>query len=346
MATYEVSTWAELVEKLSATALESRTIKLTADIDCNDAIPTGVGSTIPIYNSGDYPVVVDGSYTENGVVKNHVIRNLRTNITSPVGIFGIYCYSGQSSGNRNTNVTFKNINFINLILDGANFIKEVVSSLISNNKLTFNKCSFVGRRNRFLVPGMDPGGSSGNALTFTSCFFNIPYKPTGTDNTYVPLNGEWKYSGSQFAYANYCRFRESYNGWTIGSFMPGIDIKPHCSTHNLKLNGCYIDGTIVGNNAGIGITEQYTYNSTIQNVVDADLRSKDGSSSSAVSIYAPKGIYKTAADGTTNVVKRYGDDTVNCPISNGNTNAIPEIPDNMTNPAQLAADGFDIVVPD
>jgi hypothetical protein len=345
MATYEVSTWAELVAKLSATTMESRTIKLIADIDCNDAIPTGVGSTIPIYNSGDYPVVIDGSYTENDVVKNHVIRNLRTNLTSPVAIFNLIRYTGQSSGNRNTNVTFKNINFINLILDGAPFVGTVDTGVISNNKLTFNKCSFVGRRNRFLINACDFGSTDGNALTFTSCFFNIPYKPSDTSNTYVPLNGEWKYSGSQFAYANYCRFKEYYNGWTIGAFMPGIEVSPHCSTHNLKLNGCYIDGTIVGTSSAIGITNFYTYNSTIQNVVDADLRSLSGVSGSAVSIYAPKGVYKTAADGTTNVVKKYGDDTVNCPITNQNTNAIPEIPDNMTNPAQLSADGFDIVVP-
>lgn len=346
MAIYEVSTWADLVAKLSATTMEARTIKLTADIDCNDAIPAGVGSTIPIYNSGDYPVVIDGSYTENDVVKNHVIRNLRTSVTSPVAIFNLYRYSSQSSGHRNASVTFRNIDLINLILDGAPLIGTVDSAEIYNNKLTFNKCRFVGRRNRFLVNASDFGGATGNALTFTSCFFNIPYKPSDTSNTYVPLNGEWEYSSSYFAIANYCRFKEYYNGWTIGAFMPGIEIHPHCSTHNLKLNGCYIYGTIVGTSSVIGITNYYTYNSTIQNVVDADLRSYSGVSGSTVNIYAPKGIYKTAADGTTNVVKKYGDDTVNCPISNKNANAIPEIPDHMTNPAQLYADGFDVVVPD
>lgn len=346
MATYEVSTWAELVAKLSATTMEARTIKLTSDIDCNDEIPTGVGSTITIYNSGDYPVVIDGSYTENDVVKNHVIRNLRTNVTSPVAIFNLNRYSSQSSGNRNASVTFKNIDFINLILDGAPLVGTVDSSVTSNNKLTFNKCSFVGRRNRFLVNAYNAESASGNALTFTSCFFNIPYKPSDTSNTYVPLNGEWKYSSSYFAYANYCRIKEYYNGWTVGLFIPGNTVSPHCSAHNLKLNGCYIYGTIVGASSAIGITNYYTYTSTIQNVVDADLRSKDGSSGSAVSIYAPKGIYKTAADGTTNVVKKYGDDTVNCPITNQNTNAIPETPSRMISPADLASDGFDIVVPE
>lgn len=343
MATYEVSTWAELVSKLSQTTLESRTIKIIADIDCNDEIPTGVGSTIPIYNSGDYPVIIDGSYTENNVVKNHVIRNLRTNVTSPVGIFNLYRYSSQSSGNRNTNVTFKNIDFINLILAGAPFINEVNSGVIFSNVLTFNKCRFVGRRDRFLI-NCDGSGynSGGNALTFTSCFFNIPYKPTGTDNTYVPLN-RVIYSASMIA--NYCWFRETYGGWNIGMFAPTVSVSPHCSTHNLSLNGCYIDGIIVGYKDSIGITNSYSYNSTIQSVVDADLRSYGNDGSITVSIFAPKGIYKTAENNNTNVVKKYGDDSVNCPISNQNVSAIPESPEDMKNPAKLYADGFDIVVP-
>ena len=344
MAVYNVSTWAELVSKLSQNTTESRTIKIVNDIDCNDEIPTGVGSTIPIYNSGDYPIVIDGSYTENNVVKNHVIRNLRTNITSPVGIFNLVRYSSQSSGNRNTNVTFKNIDFINLILDGAPFINDMDSGVIYGNTLTFNKCRFVGRRNRFLVNEDGSGYSSGgNALTFTSCFFNIPYKPAGTDNTYVPLN---RAISNTSMIANYCWFRETYGGWNIGQFAPTISVSPHCSTHNLSLNGCYIDGIIVGHEGSIGITNSYSYNSTIQSVVDADLRSYGNNGSVTVNIYSPKGIYKTAASGTTNVVKKYNDDTITCSISNKNTYAIPEIPSRMISPADLASDGFDIVVPE
>ena len=344
MATYEVSTWSELIAKLSSTTQEAKTIKLTADIDCNDEIPTGVASTVTIYgNYNSYPTTIDGSYTENGVTKNHVIRNLRTHVSSPVGIFNITRIPNTDSG---VSVTFKNIDFINLILEGAGFIGNVNTGYTVNNRITFNKCSFVGRRNRFLTPTTNFGSTSNNVLTFTSCFINIPFKPVDTENTYVPLCGVYSGNNTNSMYANYCRFKESYNGWTIGAFMPGIVVSPQCSTHNFKLNGCYIYGTIVGSSSVIGITEQYTYNSTIQNVVDADLRSNGGSSGTAVSIYAPKGIYKTAADGTTNVVKKYGDDTVNCPITNQNTNAIPETPTRMTSPADLYADGFDIVIPD
>ena len=48
MATHEVSTWAELAEAIR-TAAGGDTIKLIADIDCNDEIPEGVSSTIPSY---------------------------------------------------------------------------------------------------------------------------------------------------------------------------------------------------------------------------------------------------------------------------------------------------------
>ena len=52
MATYEVSTWTELVEALETIneSTESQTIKITADIDCNDEIPEGVASTIVCKN--------------------------------------------------------------------------------------------------------------------------------------------------------------------------------------------------------------------------------------------------------------------------------------------------------
>ena len=171
----------------------------------------------------------------------------------------------------------------------------------------------------------------------------MPFKPTGTENTYVPLNDVWTRGD---VIANYCRFREYYNGWTIGDYNPSMSRAPHTSTYNMNLNGCYIDGTIVGFETAIVISNNYSYNATIQNVVDADLRVVNNNGSSTVRIYAPKGIYKTAENNNTNVVKKYGDDSVNCSISNQNASAIPEIPSRMTSPADLYADGFDIVVPE
>ena len=347
MATYEVSTWAQLVARMADTTQETRTIKLTDDIDCNDSVPEGVASTISIVGSNSWPCTIDGSYTEGNETKNHVIRNLRTNVTSPVNIF--YAVPQKTSGSGSTtefqfNITIQNIDFVNIILqDAAMFNCSTANA--SDNKLKFKNCSFVGRRNRHVVNGKSCG-NTGNRLTFESCFFNIPYKPSDTSNAYVPLSGEWIYNNNNLTYANYCRFRESYGGWTIGDYSPGVSRAPHTSTYNMNLNGCYIDGTIVGYSSAIGISNWYGYNATVQNVVDADLRVYGNSGSDTVRIFAPKGIYKTAENNNTNVVKKYGDDSVNCPISNQNTNAIPETPSRMTSPADLYADGFDIVVPE
>lgn len=342
MATYEVSTWPELIARMADTTLETKTIKLIADIDCNEAVPLGPTSPINIVGSMAFYCTIDGSYTENGITKNHVIRNLRTNVTSPVDIFNFRAHNPQSgqSDRFQIGVTIQNIDFVNTIINNANMFRVTRYEYgASGNTVKFKNCSFVGRRNRYLIGAIN---IDTNSLTFESCFFNIPYKPSDTSDTYVPLNADW----NGYAYANFCRFRESYNGWTVGTYEPGMSTNPQTSTYNLKLNGCYIDGTIVGYSSNICITNQYTYDAPVQNVVDADLRAYDNSGSNTVSIFAPKGIYKTAANGTTPVVKKYNDDTVNCPISNQNTSAIPEIPSKMTNPTQLAADGFDIIIPE
>lgn len=344
MATYEVSTWAELIARMADTTLETRTIKLVADIDCNDEVPFGPTSTINIIGSMALYCTIDGSYTKDGEIKNHVIRNLRTNVTSPVDIFNFRAHNPQSGQSDRflIGVTIQNIDFVNTILNNARMFRLTryeYGSGDSGNTVKFKNCSFVGRRNRYLIGAID---SNANSLTFESCFFNIPYKPSDTSNTYVPLTADW----SGYAYANFCRFRESYNGWTVGTYEPAMSTNPHSSTYNLKLNGCYIDGTIVGYSSNICITKYYSYNAAIQNVVDADLRAYNNSGSDTVNIFAPKGIYKTAENNNTNVVKKYGDDSVNCPISNQNVSAIPETPRRMTSPADLYADGFDIVVPE
>ena len=165
------------------------------------------------------------------------------------------------------------------------------------------------------------------------------------DNTYVPLIAAWT-GHDIWIKAQFCWFREYYNGWTLGVYSPGVSRAPHTSTYNMDLDGCYIDGTIVGQETSIGISNNYSYNAVIQNVVDADLRVADNSGSATVRIYAPKGIYKTAENNNTNVVKKYEDDSVNCPISNQNASAVPETPSRMVSPADLYADGFDIIVPD
>lgn len=318
MAIYEVSTWTELIAKLSDTTAEEKTIKLIADIDCNDEIPMGVETTIDVYGSGSYPTIIDGAY--------HTIRNLRTHITSPVDIFAP---RSINSGNKNLNIDFNNIDFVNLILDKAYMFGQPNSGVISNNKLTFNKCRFVGRRNRYLLKARNWGSANGNATTFNSCFFNIPCTPTATENTYVPLSDDW-YSGStHFLFANFCWFKEKYNGWEIAD-----NVDTPTSMRYMQLNGCYIDGELVGSNE-LKVTGLYTYQSPIQNVVDADIKLKNGSD--GANIYAPSGVWR-------NDVKSF-DGATSYTTTNINISAIPESPENMKNPAQLYADGFDIVVP-
>ena len=110
MATYNVSTWEQLVEALQADVDSNvtDTITLTADIDCNYSIPLGVQSTIyighPAYQSEYGTKVIDG--------QGHVIRNLRTHIVSPVPIFR-YEYDSYAKAKA----IWKNIDFINLCLD-------------------------------------------------------------------------------------------------------------------------------------------------------------------------------------------------------------------------------------
>ena len=332
MATYEVSTWAELVSELSTSRAEAKTIKLVADIDCNDEIPLGVASTITCYCSLTHPVVLDGSYIEDGVTKNHAIRNLRTHVTNPVILFSI----SVRDSSKNFRFTFKNIDFINLILQKAYFMTMVNQDWYSssNSRIIFDNCRIVGRRDK---PFTEKYGwrDSSNQIVLNSCFFNIPYMSATPTTADVPLFGDWYITDSstnRLIYANFCWFRSNYDGWAIdnGSSMTILQF--------IKLNGCYVDGEIVGSNELVLSTQnsQYSYNSAIQNVVDADIRLIRGSNSA--NMYMPKGVWK-------NDVRSYSDPSVVYTTVNRNSNAIPESPEDMKNPAKLYADGFDIVVP-
>ena len=108
------------------------------------------------------------------------------------------------------------------------------------------------------------------------------------------------------------------------------------STKYIKMTGCYVDGVIVGDNT-IVITDQYSYNSVIQNVIDVDLRTKSAVGTT-ISVSAPKGVWKDLIRGyESESVTGYSYTNVNA------ANAIPETPSNMLNPTQLYNDGFDIV---
>ena len=331
--TVEVSTWAQLVTALSTSVQDTKTIKIINDIDCNNEIPMGVSSTIYCYSSNANRTTIDGSYVEDGVTKNHVIRNLRTSATAPIDIFRIE--SNMSSGsNRGCGITFKNIDFINLILMGGALVGSYNDSLIGGRKLYFNSCRFVGRRNRMLLNGKSDSGLSDDDtfIQLNSCFFNIPYYPDATENTYVPLVGEW--SGTRcYVRAQFCWFRHSYNGWDITN-----NNNYQTYTRYIQMNGCYNDGEIVGSN-GLTVTQKYDYVSPIQNVVDCNIKLLSGSNSST--IYAPKGIWRD------HVVDYNNPSTQYTSCVNGNSSlAIKVTPESyMTDPAWLAQNGFDVIVP-
>jgi hypothetical protein len=180
MAVIEVSTWSDFVV---AVATSGNTVKLTADIDCNDEIPYGVGSTISIYSN------VDG--------QGYEIRNLRTHVTTPVTIFRI---EGSA--------TISNVKFINLVMDGSGVY------LFNNSGyeaiLTLNRCAFVGRRKGCLINGK--GGGYGTYTTCTSCFFNVP--------SYGTVSALFKEQDTS-PRLNFCWIRETYTG-TFSDLMTSL----------------------------------------------------------------------------------------------------------------------------
>ena len=298
MATYEVSTWEELVEATSTTYNNGDIIKITSDIDCNESIPEGVATTLQFnLSSGSSIITIDGG--------NHVIRNLRTSITSPVPVFS------NSSG---SDIKLMNIDFVNLIIEAP-----LVKVYTNTRSIYIANCRFVGKRTYCLIGDY----LKDYKIYLTSCFFNVPF--VGTNKNHIPVC----IGSSSGCEAYYCRFRETYGGWDVSQ---GFDT----STKYLKMTGCYVDGVIVGDDT-IVITDSYNYNSVIQNVIDAELRTKSASGTT-ISVSAPKGVWKDLILGYES-----GGTTGYSYINVNTSTAIPETPSNMLNPTQLYNDGLDIV---
>ena len=312
MITVDVRTWTELVEAFNnggTKYTDDVTIKLTADIDCNDEIPEGVETTISP-NIGSYYCILDGMY---GVNQNHVIHNLRTHVVSPVNIFR----AGLNG------LTLKNIDFTNLVLDRPLL---TVGQSSGSTPCTINRCRFVGRRtyNLFNNTYGSPIATSAG-LNLYSCFFNIPYIKTPYVAADAPLerNNATGSSLKYLSYAYFCRFVESHNDNT------GIT-----SCSNLKLSGCHVQGELTSSSP-ITITSQYDYDSEVQNVVDLTLKTTEEQGTTIV-VNAPKGIWKDAIYST--------DSTILAPYQYTNTNplAIPESPADMMSVSELYSDGFDV----
>ena len=303
MATINVSTWTEFVTALGSHS-SGDTIKLTADINCNDTIPTGVASTI---NCGSDAIIIDG----NG----HLIRNLRTSAASPVSVFS---FSGT-----NHDVTIKNIDFGNLILDKPLFYFNASSTPV---RFYMQNCRFAGRRSDYLI------GLYDTTIQMTSCYFNLKF--TGSDIDRLSL---CTYESWADQIANYCIFVEYA---AENCMVEAGSSRPCCSAYPLSLNGCRIDGVLsVTYPNYIYITQRNGYNSPVQNVVDASMACAFNGNRS-IGIYAPKGVWLKKA-------YKYSDpSTISYTLVNNSPSTTIDVTESqITDAAYLASQGFDIIVP-
>ena len=322
MATIEVSTWTELTAALIAVDSSNNDITLTANIDCNDEIPLGVETSVAIGGNQNQIIYLHGG--------GHIIRNLRTSISKPLEVF--------TATNDSKTLVVDDLDFINLYLDKPLF------DWYGQNVIKFNRCKFVGKRTDIL---MKMSTQYNRRVEYTSCFFNIPYVPTSSayDIDKAPL----QISQAGKSIANFCWFREHEMPRT--SIVVTDSGKDCCDLSNLNLNGCYIDGTIVGwTTVSSSIIEgrlnlgNYSYHPVIQNVVDANIyfRPYDAQSPhfDSIELYCPGGVLK-------NYYYIYDTTTpISTTINNHNAETILATPAEMVDPVALYNKGFDIIIPE
>lgn len=283
MATIEVSTWAELVSAISSAA-SGDTIQLTADIDCNNEIPEGVSSTITILNKN---LTIDGGYVENGVTKRHEIRNLRTSASSPVSIFKIQVsYDGEYTN------TIKNIDFINLILVAPLFETAARYTEVYLQKSFFNVPYYGSTQENIALSELYfRSGSRIQKLYFyiTNCRF------TGKRTTKILRYNSSATTVLFYIYADYCYIKTKYTGTYNPSYDAGT---VYSELYNMSLNGCRIEGDIVGNAGDATYINFHLLGSypprtiSMQNVYDVDFYISSAVSDRAVDFSANKGLIK------------------------------------------------------
>lgn len=323
MPTFEVSTWAEIANLATQSQADAFTddvtIKLTSDIDCNSEIPEGVESTLNFKTRKNavVTVTIDGYYEVNGEAKSHVIRNLRTHVTTPVYIFKATNASTVSAAG--IALMLRNIDFINLILD-----KEIIYTSESSQQIGIYNCRFVGKRSCNLFVGR-----YNKAHSLTKCYFNVKYSDVSPTLAKLLIFRSATSSSITDLSMNFCRVVESYNGWQPDN------TKSCTSFGNAKLNGCYISGEIVGGSV-LTLTSMYAQDSSIQNVIDADLKTT-AEQSTTITVNAPEGVWRNDIHSTDTTV------TATYTYTNTNQYALPETPSDMVNTTKLYNDGFDVV---
>ena len=341
MATVEVSTWAELKTALQ----EDNDAKLMADIDMNEVAPNGDYINLNHASS----VTLDGNH--------HVIKNLRTPVSSPKHIFNC-----QFGGTGRT-LIIKDLDFQNLILAGASLI-GADSGMSAPSTTQINGCRFVGSRS-----GVAYLLAYNTDVTLNRCFTYIPWQGAGqSDLSYTSLIP--KSTSNVTAVANYCWFREKYTGWsyniTTDKYYPTAssanDVIPSFSFSMFKLNGCYIDGSMripAGYdtiNAGrkyvyycelIARAVNNAYTPSAQNVFDCDLIAELGS------VTLTDNTIRTC--GWSGVIKKSAQTTGGAEVSSytfpsgsnmgGSITPIFATPAQMKDASWLSNAGFDIIVP-
>lgn len=321
MATIEVSTWAQFVSAITSAAAGD-VIKLIADIDCNGVIPEGVSSTIQTIDNTWF--VINGEYTENGVVKRHEIRNLRTSASSPVTIFKFKSdYTGDS-------FTVKGIDFINLILDAplAEFYNGSTYSTVANIRI--QNCRFTGKRTNNLMKVTK--GSYGNSkIHFERCYFNIPYYGnTAYGNSLID---PYTVSGN-VGYMTNCRIRETFTG----TYTPSpTEDNTNSSIFFMALSGCRVEGEVVSGKYPRYHSDSILsgYTPSVQNVYDVDFKLTNNTDTT-VPLYAFKGVVKVP-------IRKKGAETTTYTISSASTGVIPADETQMKDTDWLIQHNFDVV---
>lgn len=326
MITFEVSTWAQIVniatQSQADAFTENVTIKLIADIDCNDSIPEGVESTLnfKFLKNASMSITIDGGY-DDVYTNRHVIRNLRTHILNPVYIFrGTNASTGSSAA---FHFTLRNIDFINLILD-----KELLFLNSVWTPIDIVNCRFAGERSCSVFAGYFNANYTHNIIR---SYFNMEYSDIAPTLNELLIfragGGTATLSSLKMAF---CRIVESYDGW-----QP--DDTKHCTSFgNAILSGCRISGEIVGGSV-LTLTTKYDQDSSVQNVIDADLKTT-AEQGTTITVNAPDGVWRNDIHSTDASI------TTTYAYTNTNQYALPETPADMVNTRKLRDDGFDVVV--
>lgn len=317
MATIEVSTWAQLVATVRA-ASTGDVIQLISDIDCNSEIPEGVSSTIQPSNSSSRNITLTGEYTDGGVTKRHVIKNLRTSTSSAVTIFKFV-----GVGNYSSTTTIKGIDFLNLILS-APFIDISQDGISYTHILNIKNCRFTGKRTDYLV-----NLHSNSRLNMNNSFINIPYY----GNTISKLSLNYIYSSGS-GYMSNCRICEAFTGTYTPSSTDG-DVT--CSVFNMRLSGCRVEGEVVSGKYPRYHADNVIsgYTPAAQNVYDVDFKLTNNTDTS-VPLYAFKGVVKVP-------VRKKDAETTTYTISSASTGVILADESQMQDTDWLIQHNFDIV---